>query len=166
MNRKLIKIGVGQAKRLCQMPHEKRLAFIAEGLPIILSSAQSLWQASRHLEKENPREASVLQGLAVEEAAKALILVDAARCPSHLVASRIGPIVQWFTDHLARLIYSEAITWRPVNVAQLREYVDSSERPIVVRGLSVTKSTFFRTGTSTPARAFFTQTSRPGKTVI
>ena len=108
------------------MPHEKRLAFMAQGLPIILSSAQSLWQASRHLEKEKPREASVLRGLAEEEAAKILILVDAARCPSRIIASKIGTIMQWFYDHLARQIYAEATKWRPVNVAQLRKYVDSS----------------------------------------
>jgi hypothetical protein len=52
-------IGLRQAKRLCNMTHEARLTFIAEGLPIILKSAQGFWDASRSL-KDRPREAEVL----------------------------------------------------------------------------------------------------------
>lgn len=40
-------IGLHQAKRLCQLPEKERLIFIAEGLPIILDSAQGFWKASQ-----------------------------------------------------------------------------------------------------------------------
>ena len=102
-------IGLRQAKRLCQMPHEKRLEFLSEGLPIILVNAQKYWQASRQL-KDMPREARVLQGLAEEEAAKVLILMDAVRCPRSLISSKMSDIASWFYNHLARLIYAEAVT--------------------------------------------------------
>jgi hypothetical protein len=39
-------IGLHQAKRLCQLDESKRLEFIAEGLPVILRSAQDFWQAA------------------------------------------------------------------------------------------------------------------------
>ena len=62
------------------MKHAEWLDFIAEGLPIILSSARSFWSAEEKL-ADNPREASVLEGFAEEECAKALILLDLVRCP-------------------------------------------------------------------------------------
>ena len=134
MKQQGLKIGLGQARRLCQMAQDERLAFLGEGLPIILSSAQNLWRGSRKLGKEMPREADVLQGFAEEEAAKALILMDAVRCPRLLIASKMGAIVGWFYDHLARLIYAEACSWRPGDVEELREYVDSSRKTHYLEG--------------------------------
>jgi hypothetical protein len=64
---------------MCQMSFEHRLAFIAEGLPIILASAEGFWGASCQI-TDHPREAEVLEGFAKEEAAKILILMDAVRC--------------------------------------------------------------------------------------
>ena len=121
MKQRRLKIGLGQARRLCQMAQDERLAFLSEGLPIILLSAQSLWRGSRKLHKEMPREAEILEGFAREEAAKALIFMDAVRCPSRLIASRMGAIVGWSYDHLARLIYAKATSWQPSDVAQLQE---------------------------------------------
>jgi hypothetical protein len=126
-------IGLHQAKRLCQLDERKRLEFIAEGLPIILRSAESFWQASEQL-KSHGREATVLEGYAKEEAAKVLILMDAVRCPPKLIASKLHRIVGWFYDHLARLIYAEAASWRPTNFTQLREYVDRHRRGHYVDG--------------------------------
>ena len=133
MTKKAKNIGLGQARVLCQMRQEERLAFLAEGLPLILASARDYWHAARQL-KAMPREADVLCGLAVEEAAKVLILMDAVRCPKKLIASRMGKITRWFYDHLARLIYAEAVGWRPTNVAELRRYVDSSRESHTVDG--------------------------------
>ena len=126
-------IGLRQAKRLCQMPHDKRLEFLSTGLPLILDNARRFWETSCQL-KERPREAGVLQGYAEEEAAKILILVDAARCPSNLITSRMGRIASWFYSHLARLIYAEAVLWRPINVTQLREYVDECRKSHSLEG--------------------------------
>jgi hypothetical protein len=127
-------IGLKRAKRaLSQMGHEERLAFIAEGLPLILASSLGFWNAARTLESA-PREAEVLEGFAKEEAAKILILMDAVRCPAHLLPGRIGKIVGWFYDHHVRLILAEAASWRPVDVSQLREYVEPCLKSHYVEG--------------------------------
>lgn len=127
-------IGLHQAMRLCQLNHRQRLEFLAEGLPIILQSAQGFWQSSQQLRESHGREAQVLEGFAKEEAAKILILMDAVRCPRKLIASKLNRIVGWFYDHLARLIYAEAVSWRPMHLAELREYVDQQRRGHFLEG--------------------------------
>ena len=122
MEHEVRNIGLRQAKVLCRMSYDERLKFLAEGLPIIQESADGYWKASLQL-KEFPREAEVLRGHAVEEAAKALIVLDAVRCPRKLISQNMGKIVGWFYDHLARLIYVEVIGWRPSHVMELRENV-------------------------------------------
>lgn len=124
-----LNIGLGQAGRMCQMLHDERLRFLAEGLPIILSSAQGLWRGSLKLGREMRREAAVLEGFADEEAAKALILMDSVRCPRRLLDScKLGEIVRWFYSHLARLIYAQSVGWQPGTVAELRTYVDAARK--------------------------------------
>lgn len=77
----------------------------------------------------------MLVGFAEEEAAKTLILLDIVRCPPAQVSSRVGRIVKKvFYDHLARLIYAEAQSWKPVNVAQLQEYVDTKHQSHYLEG--------------------------------
>lgn len=126
-------IGLRQARALCGMSHDDRLAFIAMGLPSILDSAERYWTAAVQL-KERRREANVLQGQASEEAAKILILLDAARCPRKLISSNMGKIVQWFYDHLARLIYSESVLWQPPDLAELRSWFDLNRRSHALEG--------------------------------
>ena len=89
------KIGQRQARRLCQMSLADRLTFIAEGLPLILASAQGFWSASVAL-AAMPREAEVLRGFAKEEAAKILVLMDLLRCPQALIDGRLRILVDRF----------------------------------------------------------------------
>jgi hypothetical protein len=126
-------IGLRQARRLCQLPERKRLPFIAEGLPVILDSARGFWKAAQPLQ-DHPREAKVLEGFAEEEAAKILILMDAVRCPPKLIASKLNKLIGWFYDHLARLIYAEAVRWKPMHLTQLRDYVDRQRRGHYIEG--------------------------------
>ncbi len=107
-----------------QLNHRRRLKFPAESLPIILQSAEGFWQSSQQVRQSHGREAKVLEGFAQKEAAKILILTDAVRCPLKLIASILNRIVGWFCDHVARLIYAEAVSWKPMHLAQLRDYVD------------------------------------------
>ena len=127
-------IGLHQAKRLCQLDEGRRLEFIAEGLPVILRSAQGFWKSCEQLRPTQGREAMVLEGFAKEEAAKILILMDCVRCPPKLVAARLNRIVGWFYSHLARLIYAEAVSWKPMHLAQLRQYVDQQRRGHYLEG--------------------------------
>ena len=126
-------IGLGKAALICNMPADKRLEFIAEGLPVLFESAKSLAMASRALE-QFPREAEILERHCEEECAKVLILVDIIRCPRKTVAARIGPMMRWFYDHLARLIYAEAQGWKPINAQQLQEYINHDRKSHYLEG--------------------------------
>lgn len=117
-------IGLRQGRRLCQMRHEDRLAFIAEGLPILLASAQGFQDAASRLH-DSPREEDVLVSFADEEAAKVLILMDIVRCPPAQVNQNIGKLMRWFYDHLARLVYAKATSWKPTSVQQLQHYLET-----------------------------------------
>lgn len=119
--------GLKQARRLSQLSPKCRLAFIAEGLPLIRDSALGFWNAAKALQN-NPREREVLEGFAEEEASKALILMDIVRCPPALLTSRMRPMLGWFYNHLARLIYAKAMDWRPTSTTQLQEYVDDTRK--------------------------------------
>ncbi len=130
---KKLQIGQGQAKCLCGMSTTERFAFIAEGLPIILASAQGFWNASLQL-KAMSREAEVLEGLAKEEAAKILILMDAARCPANLASAKMGMIVNRFYSHLERLICAQVAEWWAEDVARLRTSVEPLRKNHYVEG--------------------------------
>jgi hypothetical protein len=54
--------------------------------------------------------------------------------PPKLIASRLNRIVGWFYNHLARLIYAEAVSWKPTHLAELRGYVDRQRRGHYLEG--------------------------------
>ncbi|MFG1428829.1 hypothetical protein [Roseixanthobacter glucoisosaccharinicivorans] len=120
---KKLQIGQRQANRICQMPAADRLAFIAQGLPIIHASTMGFWSASTEL-REKPREAEVLTGFAKEEAAKILILLDVVRCPDKRLAGKLNKLVGRFYGHLDRLIYAQLAEWWFTDVADLRKAVE------------------------------------------
>jgi len=131
----MVKLDFGsrQAKRLCQMTPKDRLNFIADGLPIILESARGFWNAAGQL-TAMPREAEVLESFAEEEAAKIFILLDAVRCPPKIASARLGAVIKHFYDHMARLLYAAAQSWKPMHVAQLREYIDTERKAHYLEG--------------------------------
>jgi hypothetical protein len=126
-------IGLKQGNILCGMKYDDRLNFIGKGLPIVLESALRFWNASRQLQS-SPREATVLENLAVEEAGKLLILMDIVRCPEKIVSVRIGQIVRWLYQHLPRTIYANAASWHPMNLGRLRDYVEYERHAHYVEG--------------------------------
>ncbi len=60
--------------------------------------------------------------------------MDIARCPKKIVSNRIGPMVRWFYDHLARMIYADAASWHATSVAQLRGYVANDRQAHYLEG--------------------------------
>lgn len=126
-------IGNKQIRIICGMPYLDRLKFLAEGLPIIHKSAMSYLEASEEIAKFT-RERRVLRTYAEEESAKALILMDIVRCPPKIIASKIGKMTGWFYNHLARLIYAEASDWKPMNISQLQEYIESNVKSHYLEG--------------------------------
>jgi hypothetical protein len=43
-------------------------------------------------------------------------------------------MTKWFYDHLARLIFAKAVSWKPMHVRQLQEYVDGERKAHYVEG--------------------------------
>ena len=125
-------IGMRQLRKLANLSFDARLALIADGLPVILRSAQDLVAASESL-VDHPRAAEVLSRHGEEEAAKILILLDYVRCPPGL-SNRAAAMLDGFYDHGTRLIYAEACGWKPTNVAMLRQYVDSERVSHYIEG--------------------------------
>jgi hypothetical protein len=117
------------------MPNETRRTarLHRRGATLDPESARGFWAASQRL-NDHPREANVLESHAEEEAAKILILLDVVRCPEKLSASKTGRMMKWFYDHLARLIYAKAASWKPMDVSQLQEYVNSTREAHYLEG--------------------------------
>jgi hypothetical protein len=126
-------IGMKRGRALSNLPQPKQLEVIAEGLPILMKSADSLMTAAKAIGEHN-RPALILEGHAKEEIAKILILMDIVRCPPKVRPSRIGPMIGWFYNHLARLIYFDAQTWKPIKITQLQQYVDSDRKSHFLEG--------------------------------
>lgn len=118
-------IGMKRGKLMGQLTPSQQLDLIAEGLPILLKSADELLSAAEALE-DHPRSAAILIGQSTEELSKILILMDIVRCPPNVRGALIGRMFDWFYDHLPRLLYAEAQGWRPMTVDQLQSYVDGS----------------------------------------
>lgn len=115
-------IGLLQGRKLANMTHADRLAFIAEGLPIIVASSRELMEAAKSC--ANERAKGILERHAAEEAVKALILLDVARCPAKVISRRIGPLMNAFYDHMARLLWADACHWCAATLAELQAYLD------------------------------------------
>ncbi|MEJ6785613.1 hypothetical protein [Aminobacter sp. Piv2-1] len=75
-----------------------------------------------------------MEGFAEEEAAKALILMDIVRCPPALLAERMRPMLGWFYNHLARLIYAKAADCKPVDTTMLQETATQLARYMIAGG--------------------------------
>ena len=126
-------IGMKRGRVLSNLGQPEQLDLIAEGFPLLMKSAGELLGASKALGKHH-RAATILEGHAMEEIGKVLILIDIVRCPPKLRQSRLGSMMKWFYDHLARLIYIDAQYWSPVNVKQLQKYVDSHRKSHSLEG--------------------------------
>ena len=125
-------IGMRQVKSLVMVAPEERWTVLAEGLPALLKSAESLYAASRAI-KDQDRAREILEGHAEEEAAKILILLDFVRCPPGFSAEAQRGLARFY-DHGTRLMYAQACTWRPTDVNELRRYVDRERRSHYLEG--------------------------------
>jgi hypothetical protein len=105
------------------MPGPERLRLIAEGLPILLASAQELADSEKQPPREHQRARAILIGQAEEESAKILILLDAVRCPPNLQKD-LNRTLKNFYHHQARLLYAAASSWHAGTLAELTRYVN------------------------------------------
>jgi len=116
---------------LAQEPDESLFLALSEGMARILENADRLWMAAESLNATDTVTAGlILQTVAEEEAAKYLMLLDAARCER----SRLGPHLGRFYSHLARGLYVEACHWRTATYAEHLALIDSNRRTLYLDG--------------------------------
>ena len=107
---------------------------ISKGIGLIGQSVGRLDQAAEVLAGlRKGQSATVLHALAEEEAAKALILLDAVRCPKQCQGERSCTLFR-FRDHLAKGIYAAAVSWRYADLAEFRRYVDRCRKSLHLDG--------------------------------
>lgn len=97
---------------------------LAEGMRHIIEHAGRVERDAQALEQgEGARGARILRAVVEEEAAKYLILLDAARCPRG-PDGRLAAHLRSFNDHLAKGIYAHACGWHAATFGELRRYVE------------------------------------------
>lgn len=115
---------VRRVSTLTQLPDAEFLESAAQGSEHCLQNAERLYDdAQSALASEAQRGYLILRAFAEEEASKALILVDAARCPLREQAKRSRQLAK-FSDHLSRMIYSEVCSYRPAVFRELEGLVE------------------------------------------
>lgn len=113
-------------QNLGNLPDPRFFDEIAKGINHIEESAGCLDRAARDLyDRQHGQGAEVLRLLAEEESAKALILLDAVRCPRRCQGRRALTLKR-FTDHVAKRIYARTVDWNTADFGQLSEYVDGN----------------------------------------
>ena len=111
---------------LATFPDDRLFDEVSQGIAYIVENAANLNAAALCLHQADQTGASnLLRGMAEEEAAKVLILIDAMRCPR----ARRGATLKRYYDHLAKRIYAAASSHPGIDTfAQLREFVDLQRR--------------------------------------
>lgn len=110
---------------LAQLTDTKFFEEVAKGLTLIHENTTRIWESVEVLAKQKYfRTAEILKNLAMEEAAKYLILLDAVRCPRKPQSKRFTDQLKKFGDHLARGLYADICDWRPVNLKEVKEGIE------------------------------------------
>lgn len=123
-------------KNLCQLSDKDFFEEISTGIDLIIQSVRELHSASRRLrETDSHRAARVLRNLAEEEASKALILVDAVRCPTDRQEEK-SRTLGYFYNHLAKGIYAEVAKWKPADFAEISNGIQSLRKQYYLDGPS------------------------------
>jgi AbiV family abortive infection protein len=77
--------------------------------------------------------AKILQNVANEEAAKVMILLDAARCPRHPQENLVWQLKR-FALHLPKGLYASIADIRPCSFAEVREWADRERQQYYLDG--------------------------------
>lgn len=114
-----------RAKDLAQLSDQDFFAAVSDGLALVHENAVRLWQSAKLLaEQHHFRGAEIIKGIAEEEAAKYLLLLDAVRCPRKPDSERFARQLGKFNRHLARGLYAEICDWRPVDLREVRAGIE------------------------------------------
>jgi AbiV family abortive infection protein len=115
---------VRRVSTLTELADAEFLVQVALGSGHCLRNAERLYSdAESALNSAAHRSHMILCGFAEEEASKALILVDAVRCPLSEQPRRLKQLAK-FSHHLSRKIYSEVCSCHPGDFRELEGLVE------------------------------------------
>ena len=106
---------------------ERGLRLCHENAERTMSDVAILSDLKRH------RAATILQNVANEEAAKALILLDVVRCPRGATEERNRQF-KYFINHLPKGIYASVCDIRPCSFSEVRRWVDLQRKAFYLDG--------------------------------
>ncbi|HEV3037108.1 MAG TPA: hypothetical protein VHA33_04910 [Candidatus Angelobacter sp.] len=119
---------------LLQLSPERFLQCVSEGLLLIHANVVELWGEAQEIARlGNRRAVGILQLFAEEEAAKALMLFDAVRCPQNFKV-QFEALVKGFNDHLAKGIYVKYYGARLVDLNEARTIVNQERQRVYREG--------------------------------
>ena len=126
---------------LCQFGDRELFCEVSTGLGHIMEVVRQLDRSARrlpgyghlHTKSVHAHAGHVLGSVAEEEAAKVLILLDFIRCPRSLKEERSRQL-RYFYDHLAKGIYAEYCSWRPVNFDEVTRHVNINHQAFYLDG--------------------------------
>ena len=111
-------------KDLMQLSDSRLFEEVSEGISQIVENAVNLEDAASCLiQNEHYRNGKILSSFAEEEAAKVLVLVDVVRCPRNLPEAK-SRTLGYFHSHLAKRVYAEVCSWRPVDFEEVAQRVE------------------------------------------
>lgn len=119
---------------LLQFSPDDFVETVAEGLPLIWNNANLLWHEAEEIAQVGDRRAvGIIESIAEEEAAKALLLFDVIRCPISFPNKR-SSLLKLMNQHIAKGIYARYYSTSPADMAEVKRIV------------SLERQAFFRDG--------------------
>ncbi len=119
-------------KDLCQLCEQDLFREVSTGMNLAISNALMIEDDAKPLYTVKSNSYDILIAVAREEAAKALILFDAIRCPRK--SPNFPRQVQRFNKHLEKGIYAEMCEWEPFSKADLQKYLEKERQEFYLDG--------------------------------
>jgi hypothetical protein len=120
---------------LSQLTDDALFVEVENGAALCVSNARQIHSDSLTLgDLERPAGTEILRLAAEEEAVKALVLLDAVRCPRVERSAEFSRQLQYFNDHLAKGIYAQYSWRKPHSFSEVRKWVDRERKEYYLDG--------------------------------
>ena len=117
---------------LSQLSESALFREISTGISLVTSNALGIEKEAMRLYDSKSNAYDILMAVAREEAAKALILFDTARCPPK--TEDFQRQIRRFNDHLAKGIYANVCDLRVASKAELCSYINREREEFYLDG--------------------------------
>ena len=106
---------------------------IAAGLERVAQNASTIDDDARQLWQTRSRGYAIPKAVAVEEAAKFLILLDVVRCP-RCPPDVLGRQLARFRNHLSKGLYAQSCYWEPATFAEMEQWITRERADLYLDG--------------------------------